>query len=54
MYAFLNQDDMQKLLKENILYMLAKIDDKDIYEFSKKLYKNRQHEKIPADLQKAV
>ncbi|CAF0941231.1 unnamed protein product [Brachionus calyciflorus] len=49
-----NEDDLVKLLKENVLYILAKIDDPEFRDFAIESYKNRSNKKIPCDLQKAV
>ena len=53
---FLNnlKDDLVKLLRENVLYLLAKLDDIHFHEYALKLYQNRLSVKIPCNLQKPV
>jgi hypothetical protein len=44
-----------RLLKENILYLLAKTDDDEFYNFSRKLIAEKSSlDEVQADLQKAV
>ncbi|RNA29937.1 puromycin-sensitive aminopeptidase [Brachionus plicatilis] len=49
-----DEDDLQKFLKENILYMLAKIDDPDFKQFALNAFNERNNVPIPADLQKPI
>lgn len=46
--------DQTKLLRANVLYMLALVNDPDFKEFAKNAFSKRDEEKINADLQKSV
>ena len=46
--------DSQKLLRENVMYFLAKIDYIELKKFALNAYLDRKNTRINADLQKAV
>ncbi len=51
---YFSTDDLVKLLRENVLYLLAKLDDKEFNEYAMNLYTNRLNAHIPCNLQKPV
>jgi hypothetical protein len=49
-----SENDLVKLVRENVLYFLAKVDDKTFHDHALKLYENRHTIKISSNLQKPV